>query len=264
MKKELMAATAMSARAAAAFVFVPGAALAQTVPINWTGIYIGLAAGGGKTDDRVSIDSGGFFSNPSFLFHNTLTNATMIAGINWDAGAFVFGFEGDANFIRSHNEGSASDGDGGFFDVETDLDHLMTLRARLGVKVNRAMLFGTGGLAVANASLSTSHTESGKTGFASGEKSQTLWGWSAGGGVEIAASDRVFINLTGLYYRLSPLTVNAAGLAVAGRGERQAELADRAPAKAPSGSVTRSANPAAWGLTQRERNISFRALSGRR
>jgi outer membrane immunogenic protein len=206
MKKELMAATALTATAAAAL--VPGAALAQTVvPYNWTGIYLGLGAGLAQSNDVVATDIYG-----SARFARQWTVGTIAAGINWDAGNILLGFEGDVNFLGTRNEGS-TDGDapGDNTSVETDLDRLLTLRARLGVKANRAMFFATGGLAVANASLDTSHFDIGKTDDASGSGSRSLFGWTVGGGTEIAATNNLAINFTALYYRLQPLSVTATG-----------------------------------------------------
>jgi outer membrane immunogenic protein len=203
MKNELMAATALTASAFA--VSSVGIAHAQSAPFNWSGIYLAVGGGAATPSDTVTTDLYG-----NARFKTPLTIGVIGAGVNFDlGGALLFGFEADVNFIDSHNEGF-TDGLPSGASVETSLDRLLTLRGRLGVKANRAMFFATGGLAAANASLSTSHSDLGKT-SASGQGSRTLVGWSAGGGVEIAATRSLAISLSALYYKLEPLTVNATG-----------------------------------------------------
>jgi len=199
MNKELLAATALTASAA---VLVPGAAQTQPMLVDWSGIYVSLGVGHGNPRDRVATDNHG-----GVALGRPWAVGTVGGGINWDTGAYLYGLEVDLNWLGSHSRGQTSGG----ADVETTLDHLLTARARLGVKANQAMLFATGGLAAANATLSTAYSDFGKS-FASGAGSDTLLGWTAGVGAEVPATDRLFLNLTVLYYALQPLTVNATGV----------------------------------------------------
>jgi opacity protein-like surface antigen len=74
------------------------------------------------------------------------------------------------------------------------------------------LFFGTGGLAAANASLGTCYPDLAKVCDASGTGEDWIYGFAAGGGIEVAASDRVMLKFDALYYRLGPLEVNATGI----------------------------------------------------
>jgi opacity protein-like surface antigen len=179
----------------------PGVALAQPMPFDWTGLYFGLGAGLAETSDRVATSSHG-----GATLSSQWPVGSVAVGINRDVGNAVYGLELDVNFLGARSSGETSDIDS--VEVRTSLDHLLTLRAKLGLKADQAMFFATGGLAAGNASLSTSFDDPAK---GSGSRSSILLGWSGGVGVELAATQTVTVNLMALYYALSPLTVNATG-----------------------------------------------------
>jgi opacity protein-like surface antigen len=197
MKKELLAATALTASAVA---LAPGVASAQSMPFDWTGVYLGLGAGLAETSDRVSTSSHG-----GATLSSQWPVGSVAVGINRDVGNAVYGLELDVNFLGARHSGETS----GDAEVRTSLEHLLTLRAKLGLKADQATFFATGGLAAGNASLSTSYGDLVK---GSGSRSSILLGWTGGVGVELPATPTVTFNLVALYYALSPLTVNATGI----------------------------------------------------
>jgi outer membrane immunogenic protein len=89
---------------------------------NWTGMYLGVHAGYGFSDDLDGF-TGGFQ-----------------LGYNWQFSRnIVFGIEADA---------TATDMNGGAA-IPVHVDYFATARARIGYTWDRTMIYGTGGLAYA-------------------------------------------------------------------------------------------------------------------
>lgn len=137
----------------------------ETVPqFSWTGGYAGILTGYGWGDATVagvdeSFDGarlGGF------------------VGYNWDMGnQLVVGLEGDLNYDWN-DETVAAGGD-----FETGLN--WSTRARVGYAMDRALLFAAGGYTGTNIE--------GPAG------DDTLHGWTIGGGVDYAVTDRMFTRI---------------------------------------------------------------------
>lgn len=129
---------------------------------NWGGIYIGLNGGGAfgtVTPGGLAAAAGiGNFSTTGFLVGPTV-------GFNYQAGAFVFGVEGDWDY--STINGIVPGGNGTFKD-----NWLATARGRVGYSWDRVLLFATGGGAFENAQIPGSST--------------TALGWTVGAGIEFA------------------------------------------------------------------------------
>jgi outer membrane immunogenic protein len=132
---------------------------------SWTGFYVGGLAG--YEWANIDADVPGDFDTDNFL-------GGVFTGYNFDVGnGLVLGVEADVTY---HDQNG---GDGG---VEVGTDWNGTLRGRIGYAMDRFMIYGTGGLAVANAEASD----------ASSSDSQTAVGWTAGAGVETAFTNNVF------------------------------------------------------------------------
>ncbi len=132
----------------------------------WTGFYAGLQAGYGWAD-AFQFDGGGtFFSREAdgFIGGGTL-------GYNFQRGNVVWGIETDFSGSNIEAKGDC----GAPSDCKTNLDWLWTLRGRVGLDMNGWMPYITGGLAMAEVSADN--------GFSSG--SDTLTGWTVGGGLEV-------------------------------------------------------------------------------
>lgn len=136
----------------------------------WTGLYTGLHAGYGfgRTDftDTAGLTSGRFDTD-GFLGGATL-------GYNFQSGQIVWGLETDISYA----DVSAATGAGACAPgtCSTQMDWLWTVRGRVGMDFNGWMPYFTGGLAVAD----TSARVSGLT-----SNSDTLTGWTIGGGLEV-------------------------------------------------------------------------------
>jgi outer membrane immunogenic protein len=199
MRPQLLAATALTSTIG--FLVFP----AQADPFNWSGFYLGLAAGAVSSQDTVTFDdqSGGILSLPSSVKVPAVGElANFTAGYDWQNGQFVYGLAADAALVKLN--GSASDG----YSVSTSLNTLLSLRARFGFAFDRMMLFATAGVAGGDASF---NADVGK-GSASG--SGRVVGGIVGVGGQYAVNDNVAITGTLKYYSLSTLS----GSGDAGKG----------------------------------------------
>jgi outer membrane immunogenic protein len=242
MKKLLSIATALVALAA---IDTAGAADLPAAPTykapvvapvsyyNWSGFYLGLNAGYGWGDDAVALSG-----DPASLFLSGVTTGVFPAtiatnprgfvgggqiGWNYQAGSFVFGLEADADAtdIKSSGVVVGTLGVPRTLTGSQRLDWLATFRGRLGVTpTDRMLLYVTGGGAAgrANASVSlTTNDAAGAPGSGcvigtceSAALSNTLWGWSAGGGAEYAVGGNWSIRAEYLHYDLGSINLTAA------------------------------------------------------
>ena len=102
-------------------------------------------------------------------------------GYNWQAGAGVFGIEGDVSF---------SDG----------VDYLASLRARLGHSWEDMLVYATAGVAFAGFEDKTIHAHYGGHDFDMDISGDRKIGFVLGGGIEHKVSSNVSVGLEGLYY----------------------------------------------------------------
>ena len=127
---------------------------------NWSGYYIGALLG--YTWGDVAATGGGAdidgFDGGAYV------------GANYQWNQFVLGVEADG--LISGVDGTA----GG---ASVDQDWSASLRARAGIPLDRFLLYGTGGVAVTDVTLSD----------ATGSDSNTHWGWTLGAGAEAMLGD---------------------------------------------------------------------------
>jgi outer membrane immunogenic protein len=130
---------------------------------NWSGFYLGINGGG-------AFGSSTWDSTGDFDLSGGLLGVT--AGYNWQAGAFVFGIEGDVDWtnIKGHTFAFCAPG------CETSNSWLATVRGRVGYTLDRFMPYLTGGFALGNI---RAHTP-GLAGM-----DATNVGWTVGAGIEV-------------------------------------------------------------------------------
>jgi opacity protein-like surface antigen len=172
---------------AALLLWVPAAAWAEgAAPRDWSGPYLGAHLGylWGEAD-YVEPDA------PAFGFGRSADGVQggLLAGYNHQLGRFVLGLEADGGLTGAGFESDASGGNGY---SAVDLDWNARLRGRLGVALDRTLLFLAGGLAVGGISLDDTDP-----GF--GDDGATHVGWTLGGGAEHALTDRLILRLEYLY-----------------------------------------------------------------
>ena len=154
---------------------------------TWTGFYVGSTVGGITTDTKWSYDNDG-----SDRYTTSAVTVGGTVGYNYQMSNIVLGLEADynwANIKDYENSGNTMDGFG-------------TVRGRLGLAWDRALLYVTGGYAFSNfKTCCGDNDESAKFGS----------GWTIGTGVEYAIMPHVTIKLEGLYMDFGHKTVAGCG-----------------------------------------------------
>ncbi|HZL30840.1 MAG TPA: outer membrane protein [Pseudolabrys sp.] len=170
------------------------------VMFNWTGGYVGINGGyGWARSDWSSVVSTGSTSPRGGLVGGTL-------GYNLQAGALVWGIEGD--FDASWLKGTDTTGTGVCAGVgcETRNSWLATARGRLGYAMGSAMPYFTGGAAFGDIKMTPAGGTSERT---------TKTGWALGGGFEYAFSGPWSAKVEYLHADLGRATCSAATCGVA-------------------------------------------------
>ncbi len=139
---------------------------AYIAPINnWTGFYLGLNGGGGWGESKWSWPGG----SDKFDLSGGMVGGTV--GYNWQAGNWVLGLEGDADWANIRGSECFAGGC-----ISTKNDFLSTIRGRVGYSFGQWLPYVTGGAAIGSV----------KAGTNWGEVSDTNVGWTAGVGIEYA------------------------------------------------------------------------------
>ncbi|MBX9741576.1 MAG: outer membrane beta-barrel protein [Beijerinckiaceae bacterium] len=139
---------------------------------TWTGFYAGLNAGGAWNENR-GLSSAGFIAPNPVIFGNGnsddvgFTGGAQI-GYNMQFGSFVAGVEADINYLDRNGGGNGAfpaiaGGAPDFTDFAVGGGNrgnwFGTVRGRLGFAFDRALIYGTGGLAYGARSGSASITQ---------------------------------------------------------------------------------------------------------
>ncbi|MFV0389439.1 MAG: outer membrane protein [Pyrinomonadaceae bacterium] len=200
---------------------------------DWKGFYIGGNIGGTTSNHSLATSttfcggfvggvSGGVFTNTNGCYFaqssvdliNIAGNQEVKpkgftggvqAGYNFQARKFVAGVEADFNSARQNQTVSGSDiytniNPGYPLQITQTIktDWLMTIRPRAGVAVGRALIYGTGGLAVTNVNYQMNFEDFppnppvgyiASKGTASNTIKETKAGWTAGAGAEFKIND---------------------------------------------------------------------------
>jgi outer membrane immunogenic protein len=150
---------------------------------DWSGFYIGAVGGYGSEDTSDPLGIKGGFGGGT-------------VGYNWQFGTVVIGIEGDGAYGDISSSATA---DG--VSATAKLDSLATVRGRVGVAFDQILLYGTGGVAVADTKISA--TAPGIT----LSDNQTQTGWTAGAGAEWMFAPRWSLKAEYLYRRFDNQTI---------------------------------------------------------
>ena len=209
MKKQLIGASVLAAlmgsTALAADLPAPMSMPAMPAPApavyDWTGFYLGLHGGyaWGESDVELSEAAAGELGDTSIDLEGWL--AGVQGGFNYQMGSFVIGIEADASW--SDIDGSSSE-DGVIivpvtYNSDLELEWLASVRLRGGFAIDRALIYGTGGIAFAQMNYDYDITDGGGTEFISGSIDENMTGWTVGGGLEYAATQNFTVKLEYLY-----------------------------------------------------------------
>ncbi|WP_371346809.1 outer membrane protein [Ancylobacter sp. IITR112] len=231
-KSLLLGTVAGAALAAPAFAAdlsypVKAAPVAYVPVFTWTGAYVGGNFGYGWGDGSApwnnyllyyysgfdsAVANGG--SNPSGWFGG------VQVGYNYQlANNVVLGAEADFNFGSMTDQLNYTAFDAGvptlqeFGSIDTKIESFGTVRARVGYSMDRFLPYITGGLAWGNVKVNeswTAYTDGAYSGFGGASRSDTLWGWTLGGGVEYAITDNWTVKAEYLYIDLGDINWDSA------------------------------------------------------
>ncbi len=162
----------------------------------WTGLYTGLTAGYGWGTGRLVNPFGdsGNFDTDGFIGGGTL-------GYNFQSGQIVWGLEADISYLDVSGT-STLPPDCVPGACTSSLDWLGTVRARVGLDLNGWMPYITGGFAFGDASSAVVGQTS---------ASDTLTGWTAGGGLEVKMDRNWSFKAEYLFVDLGHITLPNAG-----------------------------------------------------
>jgi outer membrane immunogenic protein len=166
---------------------------------DWSGGYVGVVSGGAVGEVKTETGSGTNASETSLRGGAV----GVAAGYNIQNGNMVYGVEGDVSWAKIKGDKTCQ----GFPSQNCyfELGWQGTARTRIGVAVDRALLYVTGGLAVAQGGGGVNPV----IGAAVGEDKQTYLGFATGVGAEYAMTDALSFKAEYLYTdyvsRTSPL-----------------------------------------------------------
>lgn len=161
-----------------------------SAPFSWSGFYAGVYAGygaGRATNTGVATGSVSPVDVEGALLGGTV-------GVNTQFDNFVVGAEGDLAW--SGVKGSATCAGAPAYECHGALDWAGSAKLRGGIALDRVLVFGTAGLAVGGITASTNPAAP----ASSGSFSSTVWGWTLGGGAELAVTDAVSVKAEYAYY----------------------------------------------------------------
>jgi outer membrane immunogenic protein len=208
----------------------PVAPVIQPVPIfTWTGFYVGVSGGYSFENGKSSL-----VGSPALLATGltpgaakTMGDGFVIGGTigyNQQFGNFVAGLEADISYVDLGKTVSSTFG-GLTTTFSQEASYFGTVRGRLGVAFDRALIYATGGLAYGDQDATTSL--SGLGAQWSGSKSSTRFGYTVGAGLEYAITNNWSAKVEYLYYDLGKSNYTSpqiAGAAIPGVfGDTRAE-----------------------------------------
>jgi outer membrane immunogenic protein len=207
---------------------------------NWSGFYFGGYVGGAWGDSNVRTDAGTFVPGSSYFTSianidsinqngtGQLSPDSVIGGVqigaNLQKGNWVFGLEADFGAFNLNGGRGATNvpypsqpnpppPTAATYTVRAsmDTDWLFTARARLGYALQpNLFIYATGGLALTNLRVSNSFSDdAASAGVGGGSHTQTMTGWTLGGGAEVALSRAWSIKAEYLYVDFGSTTVRS-------------------------------------------------------
>lgn len=164
------------------------AASAQRGP-SWSGLYLGVHAGGGWSEN---VGADGNFDSSGFVGGGHI-------GFNFPTSGVVLGLEADISYAGI--EKTLNDG----MSVTFGTTWLGSVRGRVGLPIDQALIYLTAGLGLGGQDLSAS-------GYGESLKGDTtMTGWVFGGGAEFAFSSSMTGRIEALHYRFADQEIKFSG-----------------------------------------------------
>lgn len=153
---------------------------------SWTGLYVGGQVGYGWGKDHLTeyLTANGAFTGFEKQYDVNGVVGGIYGGGNYQFGNLVVGLEADFEGSGQKN-GWIDTAVGGSGD--TKLDWQGSVRGRLGFAADKALFYGTGGVAFAN----ISHTYTNLVTGVAETTANVRTGWTAGAGIEFAVTPNI-------------------------------------------------------------------------
>jgi opacity protein-like surface antigen/outer membrane receptor protein involved in Fe transport len=179
--------------------FVGLPSVSPSGPYDWTGLYLGLNAGGAFAANSTSASGGGISASADNTLSGFIGGAQI--GANYQTGPAVLGFEADYDASTQSKALPP-----GVLSGSTEMPWVATLRARLGIAFGPTLLYATAGgagveIRSPNLTLPTGSTST----------TVTHGAWTAGAGIEYGLTDHLSARLEYLYLDTSNITTGAIG-----------------------------------------------------
>ena len=87
------------------------------------------------------------------------------------------------------------------------MDWTSTVRGRIGIPFDHFLIYGTGGVALADVSMNQAVTV-GNFGQFAGSADKTKTGWTLGGGAEYALCNNITVKAEALWFDLGSISLN--------------------------------------------------------
>ena len=182
---------------------------------SWTGFYAGAFLGWGWSDvDATTTGTSGFQSLGSTIVPSSLglsgngVLGGLTAGYDYQINSFVAGLEGDISWAdinkSSSFTGAAVLGTRLTTSAKKRMSFFSTVRGRLGYAFDRYMIYGAGGLAIADLEATANGVSDSKTAL----------GWTLGAGAEAAITSNVVARFDYSYQDFGDQDFNLGGTGV--------------------------------------------------
>jgi outer membrane immunogenic protein len=178
----------------------PPVYLPQAPIFTWTGIYIGGQIGyawASGNNQFTGFDP--FFAGGTFLTSSVGGSPSGViggghVGYNLQINQWMVGLEGTVDGTSLSNTAVAAFPDGTTLSAHSTADIQGSIRGRVGIAWDRALIYGTGGVAFGGFNTNVTLANNGLLNggvpfFANGSVSSTRVGWTVGGGIDYAVTN---------------------------------------------------------------------------
>ena len=175
----------------------------QPVPYSWTGWHFGALVS--YTDSTSTVSNIEFEGTPAgidpYSVHPRGFGLGAEVGYDQQFGSMVVGFAVDGDWLNATNKDSRYLVTPYNFSTESKVDWMSTARLRAGFAVDRALFYATGGLAVGSVESVIHDVYPGPVTVTTSD-TNTQVGWTLGGGIDFAVTDKISLKAEYLYYDL--------------------------------------------------------------
>lgn len=178
--------------ALAGLLFVNAAGAQDSDVVDWSGVYVGVQAGGlfGNATQNITFSGRDYDLSPQGGFVGATTE------VLFQSNNFVFGLGGNINWVNATDSTAPLNPLNRFY---TDIDWTASVDAKIGVAHQDFLFYGYAGVAASR--INASQVNSVVPGrIISRSETQNVIGWTAGAGVDVNLSNNIVAGTQYRYY----------------------------------------------------------------